>query len=347
MAILVVNSGSSSLKLTLFDGNVRLDIKTFEEAKNVTAIGHRFVHGGTEFCSSVLLNKQIIEQLSLLSSLAPLHNEASLKTIESCTAYFGATIPQIAVFDTAFYKELPLIAKSYAIPYELTEKYQIRRYGFHGIAHASLWGSYVKETGKTDAKVITLHLGSGCSITAIDSGKPIDTSMGFTPAEGLVMATRAGDIDSGLVEYLRQNIPESLEFLNTRSGLLGISGISSKMEELVLQYETHSRTKLAIDLFCYRAQKYIGAYIAALQGVDALIFSGGIGENSSFVRNKIAGAMQWLGIEIDDNTSDRYLKSIQLISTKRSRVAVYVIASDENRYIAKETLDLLGRNRLL
>jgi len=317
---------------------------------SLIGIGHRFVHGGNQYCSSVCIDSKIIAELEKLSELAPLHNEACLSGIKECLSLNGS-VPQVAIFDTAFHQTLPAIAANYAIPSDISLKYQIKRYGFHGISHAFLWDTYKKHTEKgfTNSKVITLHLGNGCSITAISGGKSIDTSMGFTPAEGLIMATRAGDIDTGVIEFLCQHDKKTpsqiMEMLNLHSGLLGISGISSKLETLLNLYHENEKAKLAIDMFCYRIVKYLGAYIAVLGGVEAIIFSGGIGENSSTIREQIVSKMGWYGLKLDKKANQEavglYPGNMQKISLSDSIASLYVIASDENLFIAKEVQHLV------
>jgi len=385
--VLVVNSGSSSLKLSIFEKsgralNRRMDahvngigapgatlhvttqIGTFDDlfeepltkdeilarifgkmGIEIALIGHRYVHGGAHFVSPVRITPEVISQLQSLSQLAPLHNDVCLDWILACRHFFGIGVPQVATFDTAFYGDLPDVASHYAIPAPLTKKYHIRRYGFHGLSHAFLLDTYRKRLapGKKVAALITVHLGNGCSITAIKGSLPIDTSMGFTPAEGLVMATRAGDIDAGLVEFLctheRASPEKTVQLLNTQSGLLGVSQLAARMEILLDHYDTNAQAKLAVDLFCYRALKYIGSYAAALGGVDAIIFSGGIGENAPAIRKRIIDPLKWLGITLDTGCNRKAvglpLGASQKISHARSSVDVYVVATDENLYIAK------------
>jgi acetate kinase len=394
--ILVINSGSSSLKLSLFSLERNplhllvqaeckalnsptpiLEISENKEKQffaepltckkalfrlldqlekkglfskvHTRAIGHRFVHGGSSYTQSTRLTENVICKLDTLSSLAPLHNPPSLEAIAASRAYFGPSLPQVAVFDTAFHSTIPEHAAYYAIPYDLSEKYQIRRYGFHGISHAYLWNEYASFTGNNEGKIITCHLGNGCSITAIENGRSLDTSMGFTPAEGLVMATRAGDVDSGVIAYLAEKenktASEIQAILNTQSGLLGVSGSTSRMEELTCAYDQNKRARLSIDLFCYRVAKYIGAYTATLGTVDAIILSGGIGENSSFIRKKISERLQFLHVVLDDekNQGVNVKKTpICTISNKDSPVLLLVMATDENRFIAEEAKKLLN-----
>lgn len=315
---------------------------------SLQAIGHRFVHGGDHYLSATRLDQNVINDLEKLSYLAPLHNQACLLGIKKCLS-LGEAIPQIAVFDTAFHSSLPAVAAYYAIASDLALKYRIKRYGFHGIVNAFLWNTYVKEVGSDTQKIITLHLGNGCSMTAIAAGLSVDTSMGFTPAEGLIMGTRAGDIDAAVVEFLclqeKKEPSEIMEQLNFQSGLLGISEISSDMETLLTLSAENEKAQLAIDMFCYRIIKYLGAYVAVLGGVDAIIFSGGIGENSARIRDLILTKMEWCGVKIDSQTNLEAiglpLGAIKKISLGTSKSAIYVIAADENIFIAKEVLQVL------
>lgn len=348
--ILAVNAGSSSFKCALYDNRLqrvdKIQTKTFDELlpffstipkEGLLAIGHRVVHGASRYYDPTIIDKAALKELDTLTELAPLHNAPAVQTIKACIDYFGEKIPQVAVFDTAFYKDMPERSRFYAIPRELSERYEMYRFGFHGISHAYLWEEFVAMTGKKEAKVITLHLGAGCSATAIDSGKPIDTSMGFTPNEGLVMATRSGDINMQMVEYLadkqHSTTQEVLDLFTFKSGLLGLSGRSSDMKSLLPLYDSDKNVRFAIDLFCYRIVKYLGAYMAALQGLDAIIFSGGIGENAPKIRKIIVDAMQWFGLLLQSQAND---EAQIKISQERSSVSLYVIPTDENKQIAKE-----------
>lgn len=315
---------------------------------SLMGIGHRVVHGGNKYRTSLRINRAILKNLDKLSELAPLHNAACLQGIKTCL-YIAKAIPQVIVFDTAFHRTLPPVAAYYAIPNSLTRDHEIERYGFHGISHSYLWKTYAKHTKKNRSKIITLHLGNGCSMAAIQNGKSIDTSMGFTPEEGLVMGTRAGDIDPSVMEFLcekmRTTPAEVMELFNFHSGLLGVSGISSDMKVLSHLYVKNKKAKLAIDMFCYRIVKYLGAYVAILGGIDAVAFSGGIGENSPFIREKIIQKMGWLGLKIDRQPNTHAIGmspgDIQAISSTISSAPVFVIATDENFMIAEEVLQIL------
>ena len=315
------------------------------------AVGHRVVHGGDRFSASVLIDEEILTDLESLCELAPLHNPASISGIRAARALLGSNMPMAAVFDTAFHRSLPEIAAVYAIPHELSEKHRIRRYGFHGIAHRYSMLRYNEMTGVPPdrTRIVTLHLGNGCSACAIRDGKSIDTSMGFTPLEGLVMGTRSGDLDPALVCHLGKE--ENLDFagveelLNKRSGLLGISGVSNDMRELTAAYETDSRARLAIDVFCYRARKYVGAYMAAAGGGNAVIFSGGIGEHSPLVRQKICANMEWSGLRLDQLANAAVTGQDVRISGDDSTVEAFVVHTNEELLIAQETARLIEHGR--
>src|SRR5574337_220877 len=301
----------------------------------IEAVGHRVVHGGDLYVQSTLITMQVENGIDALSELAPLHNPSCLAGIRGARTALGPSLPMVAVFDTAFHRTMPDVAKQYALPVELVERHRIRRYGFHGIAHASLADGYAAYTGhpSKETRLITLQLGNGCSVTAIAQGRSVETSMGFTPLEGLVMGTRSGDVDAAIVSYLseREKVePAEVErWLNERSGLLGLSGRSNDMRELLraTEQEQDKRAEFAIDLFCYRARKYLGAYLAVLGGADAVLFGGGIGENAPEIRERICRNMEWCGLRID---SHRNRAAVGLppghaaqISTDESQPAAY------------------------
>lgn len=363
--ILAINAGSSSYKLSLFEQQenglqplFQAQTKTISElqkrltaisASTLIGIGHRIVHGGSQYSDTVRINDKVIADLESLSEIAPLHNQAAIDAIKACFGHFGKEVPEVAVFDTAFHSHMPEVASYYAIPLALAKKHGIKRYGFHGISHAFMWDTFHTHTGQKQAKVITLQLGAGCSVAAIENGRSIDTSMGFSPAEGLVMATRAGNIDAEVVPYLakRENrsAEEIVDLLNFKSGLLGVSGFSSDMKELLSLSNKNAQVHLAIDLFCYRIVQYLGAYMATLAGLDAIIFSGGIGEHSPQIRQMIIDKMRWFQIELNSSvnlsTIDLTPGSIEQISSISSSVSVFVVATDENRLIARELLHCL------
>lgn len=312
----------------------------------VDAVGHRVVHGGERFAQSTRIDDQVLVELQDLIDLAPLHNPANITGITAARAVLGRSIPNVAVFDTAFHHTLPETAYIYAIPYQLYRRYRVRRYGFHGTSHRYVSYRYRQLTNRTreGTRIITLHLGNGASACAIAKGQSVDTSMGFTPLEGLVMGTRSGDLDPAIVDFIASKEGLSLRdvdsLLNKQSGLLGISGLTGDMRELLAEEAEHDdrRAKLAIDLFCYRAKKYIGAYVAALNGADAIVFTGGIGENSPAIRARICQDLAWLGIEVDDGLNAGITGGTEgRIDRSGSRVELWVIPTDEELLIARDT----------
>jgi acetate kinase len=315
--------------------------------QGLEAVGHRIVHGGARFRSAVLVDGDVIAALESLNELAPLHNPPALRAIRACGAELGAALPMVAAFDTAFHQTLPDYASTYALPHELAARHGIRRYGFHGLAHRYVTLRYAELTGTPSDRVtiITLHLGNGCSASAIQHGKSVDTSMGFTPLEGLVMGTRTGDLDPAIVSYLVHKEGVSVDeidmWFNQRSGLLGVSGRSNDMRELLALYEHDARARLAVELFCYRARQYVGAYLAVLGGAAALVFSGGIGEHSPWIRARICDGMQWCGLAVDAARNMAVQGSEGQISPPEARIHVYVIPSDEEILIARDTAQLL------
>jgi acetate kinase len=316
----------------------------------IEAVGHRVVHGGDRYVAPMLITGEVEAGIEALSELAPLHNPSCLAGIRGARALLGSALPMVAVFDTAFHQNMPEVARQYALPAELADRHRIRRYGFHGIAHASLANGYVACTGHPlkQARLITFQLGNGCSVAAIAQGRSVDTSMGFTPLEGLVMGTRSGDVDASIVSYLSERekveAAEVERWLNEQSGLLGLSGHSNDMRELLRAAEEagDQRAEFAIELFCYRARKYLGAYLAVLGGADAVVFGGGIGEHAPEIRRRICAGMDWCGLRLDH---DRNRAAVGLapggaaqISADGSPLAVYVVAADEETWIAKETV---------
>jgi acetate kinase len=317
----------------------------------LAAVAHRVVHGGTHFTEAAMLDPAAIAVLESLREIAPLHNGPALAAIRAASEALGTPCPPtIAVFDTAFHHTMPEHAARYAIPHELAERYALYRYGFHGLAHRYMAEQFTRLSGRAlpGSKLITLQLGSGCSVAAIEDGHSIDTSMGFTPLEGLMMGTRSGDIDPALVAFLARHeraSPDEVEdWLNTRSGLLGVSGTSADVRDLIaLESGGDRRAALALDMFCYRARKYVGAYIAALGGVDAVIFGGGIGEHVPAVRARICDGLQWLGLELDDVRNQATIGYDDRITTETSRISAFVVRVDEEQVIAREALALLAR----
>jgi acetate kinase len=312
----------------------------------IEAVGHRVVHGGERFSHSVRIDEQVRRELEELIELAPLHNPHNLRGIAAARSVVGPGVPQVAVFDTAFHHSLPETAFIYAIPYQLYRRYRVRRYGFHGTSHRYIAYRYRQLTGKTreTTRIVTLHLGNGASACAIVEGKSVDTSMGFTPLEGLVMGTRSGDLDPAIIDFVSSkeglNLNELDSLLNKQSGLLGISGLTPDMRELLAEEAENGdrRARLAIDIFCYRARKYIGAYLAAMNGADAVILSGGIGENSPEIRRRICAGLEWMGIELDEAKNKSIVGGEGRIDAAKSRVQLWVIPTDEELLIARDTL---------
>jgi len=321
---------------------------------DIHAVGHRVVHGGERFTSSVLITDEVLRGIEDCIELAPLHNPANIQGIVAARTALGS-LPQVAVFDTAFHQTLPEHAFLYALPYQLYRRHRIRRYGFHGTSHRYVAYRYRKLKGiaRDATNIITLHLGNGCSIAAIKDGNSIDTSMGFTPLEGLVMGTRSGDLDASIVDLIATkeglSSREVETLLNKQSGLLGISGLTDDMRELLAEAHEHNdrRARLAIEIFCYRARKYIGSYLAAMNGAEAIVFTGGIGENSAEIRSRMCDELNWLGVELDPelNSNHGASKSGQ-ISSDSSRVAVYVVPTNEELLIARDTVRVVNGARL-
>ena len=397
MKVLVLNSGSSSIKYQLFDmtnesviakglvdkiglkgasltnmrndgDQVRLEgeivdhqagvgyvlgvlsskkhgsLKSFDE---IDAVGHRVVHGAEKFSSSVLITNEVIKQMEACIDLAPLHNPPNLKGIYAINQLLP-NVPQVGVFDTAFHQTMPDYAYMYALPYSLYRKYGVRRYGFHGSSHlfVSQKACEILNADYNKQKIITCHLGNGASIAAIKNGKSIDTSMGMTPVEGLIMGTRSGDVDAGILTYIMEKEEVGHDGINTIvnkfSGMLGVSGVSSDMREIEYAAENNEhRAKLALKMYSYRIKKYIGAYTAAMGGVDTIIFTGGIGENAKEIRKDICNNMQFLGIDIDD---DKNNKTETIISKDNSKVKVMVIPTNEELVIARDTFKIIKHN---
>lgn len=391
MKILVLNSGSSSLRYKFFDMNtekallsghvdgiglprciVRIKVNDKEKERKVlvkdhvdavilalkslkennvikdffeiNAIGHRVVHGGEHYSQPTLINDEVIRTIKELFDIAPLHNPPNLAGILACKKMLSKT-PQIAVFDTAFHQSLSPEAYLYGLPYELYEKYKIRKYGFHGTSHEYVSDQAIKLLGKNDSKIITCHLGNGVSFAAVKDGKSIDTTMGFTPLDGLIMGTRTGSIDPAIPIYLIKNkgmkANEVDDMLNKKSGLLGISGLTRDMRDLhKASLKGNKRAKLALQLFARRAAFYIGGYIALLRGLDALVFTAGIGERAWFMRRDICKYLEPLGIELNDKLN----KTNEIIISKPgARIKIYVIPTNEELQIARETQELIKK----
>lgn len=312
---------------------------------DIQAVGHRVVHGGERFQHSILVTDEVRRQLEALIQLAPLHNPHNLRGIDAARAALGPGIPQVAVFDTAFHHSLPEHAYLYALPYQYYRRYGVRRYGFHGTSHRYVAHRYRQLTGRSreETKILTLHLGNGASACAIVGGESIDTSMGFTPLEGLVMGTRSGDLDPAILDFVAvkegMSFPELDAMLNKQSGLLGISGITGDMRELLAEVAENAdrRARLAIEVFCYRVKKYVGAYLAAMNGADAIVFAGGIGEHAPEIRARICADLDWLGVTLDGETNASVVGTEGRIDAPGSRVAVWVIPTNEELLIARDT----------
>lgn len=401
MKILVLNSGSSSLKYQLIESDTEEvlakgiaerigladSVLKYESAENgkdelhtnlpshdaamdivfkvltdpekgaisnvneISAVGHRVVHGGEQFSQPTIVTERTLEEIDKVSHLAPLHNPPNVEGIRACMRLMPG-VPQVAVFDTAFHSTMPKPSYIYALPYALYTDYGVRRYGFHGTSHKYVSGKATKimaERGKDPAtlKVITCHLGNGGSVAAIVGGKVLDTSMGMTPAEGLVMGTRSGDVDPAILLFIQKRLAKTAEevdnLINKQSGLLGISGKSSDMRDIEELYHAgDERGTLALEIFCYRVRKYIGAYAAAMGGLDAIVFTGGIGENGPIIRRKSTQGLEFMGVELDE-TVNKTTRDLADISTADSKVRVMVIPTNEERMIARETAEVVAR----
>jgi len=374
MKILVLNAGSSSLKFDVWETSLeaiatQLDRKLMQgEVERVAsmsdafksvfaqlgdtkieAVGHRVVHGGDLFHASVIVNDEVEKQIDSLSVLAPLHNPHNLEGIRAARAALP-DIPHVAVFDTAFHYTLPAYAYAYALPYDYLKVKKIRRYGFHGISHRYVSWKFAQLHGKTTAhyKLITCHLGNGCSVCAVEHGRSVDTSMGFTPLEGLMMGTRSGDVDAGAILHLimheKMEPAAVLQTLNKDSGLKGLSGVSNDMRDVLKRAsEGDERSELAVETFCYRVRKYIGSYLAAMNGADAVIFTGGIGENSAGIRMRICEGLSNLGVAIDGAANMAASHDPRQIGS--GPIQVWVVPTQEELLIARDTLRCIAASQ--
>ncbi len=318
-----------------------------KELSEINAVGHRVVHGGEKFNKSVLVSKEVIEEIKNCVSLAPLHNPANLKGILAMQQLLPK-IKQVVVFDTAFHQTMPQHAYMYAIPYSLYQNYGIRRYGFHGTSHryVSKRACEILQIDYNNQKMISCHLGNGASMVAIDNGKSLDTSMGLTPLEGLIMGTRCGDLDTGAFTYLMKkeeiDVASANTLVNKHSGVLGVSGISSDMRTVEGEaMKDNKRAQLTLDMYAYRIKKYIGSYTAAMNGLDILIFTGGVGENSSEIRKRVLSNLSYLGIEIDTELNENTKGEEMVISTANSKVKVIVVPTNEELVIAQDTKKII------
>lgn len=327
----------------------RSGISEVKSTADVNAVGHRVVHGAEQFTESALIDDQVLKGIEDCIDLAPLHNPNNIKGILAAREIFGEDVPQVAVFDTAFHHSLSEQAYLYAVPYHLYRRHRIRRYGFHGTSYRYVAFRYRALRGlrREQTNIIALHLGNGCSAAAIKEGSSVDTSMGMTPLEGLVMGTRSGDLDPAVVGVIGRKeglSPSEVDtLLNTQSGLLGISGLTNDMRELQGELKEHDdrRVRLAIEVFCYRARKYIGAFLASMGGADAIVFTGGIGENSPDVRAQICQGMEWAGLHLDRATNQRMVGQEGKISTEDSKLLAYAIPTDEELLIARDTVRVI------
>ncbi len=323
------------------------EIGVIKDLKEIDAVGHRMVHGGEKFNKSVLLTDEILKVFEECSDLAPLHNPANLKGVNAVKELMPG-LPQVGVFDTAFHQTMPEHAYMYAIPYELYEKYGIRRYGFHGTSHRYVSKRACEFLGVNyeDQHIITCHIGNGGSVAAVKHGKCIDTSMGLTPLEGVMMGTRSGDIDGGAVAFIQKKLGLDADgisnLLNKKSGVQGITGISSDMREIDAAAENGDKKAiLALDMYNYRIKKYVGAYAAAMGGADIIVFTAGVGENQASMRSEVCKGMEWMGIKLDEEKNAKVRGVEAIISTEDSPVTVVVIPTDEELVIASDTMSLL------
>lgn len=328
---------------------VHPDHGVLKSVKEIEAVGHRVVHGGEKFASSVLVTPEVEAMIEECVVLAPLHNPHNLRGLTAARSLLPG-VPHVAVFDTAFHQSMPPEAFIYGLPYELYRRHAIRRYGFHGTSHrfVSIRTARLLDRPLEDVRIVTCHLGNGCSMAAVDRGHSVDTTMGFTPLEGLLMGTRSGDLDAAILPWVMTMEDVTLSqlnaMLNKHSGLYGISGVSSDMREIEHARATgNKRARLAFEIFCYRIRKYVGAYAAAMGGLDAVTFTGGIGENSSLVRETSLFGMEFLGIELDQEANRTAPRGKEvLVSRSGSRVAVAVVPTNEERVIARDTVRVLG-----
>lgn len=325
------------------------EAKVIDSMSEISAVGHRIVQGGAYFSESCIVTDEVIDKIEELAELAPLHNAAHVLGIRACIEALGKDVPEVVVFDTSFHQTMPPKAYIYPIPYEYYEKYQVRRYGFHGTSHRYVSGRMAELLGRDikDLKIITCHLGNGCSITAVEHGKVIDTSMGLTPLDGFAMGTRCGSMDPSVLTYIatKENLtPQDIsDICNKKSGLLGVSGLSHDSRDVnIAADEGNERARLAIDIQRYQVAKFIGSYIAAMNGVDAIVFTGGIGENDPGLREYVVGQLGYMGVSLNAENNKTRGKELP-ISTEDSRVAVWVVPTDEEMVIARDTVALLNR----
>ncbi len=323
------------------------EIGVIKDLKEIDAVGHRMVHGGEKFNKSVVLTDEVLKVFEECSDLAPLHNPANLKGVNAVSELMPG-LPQVGVFDTAFHQTMPAKAYMYAIPYELYDKYAIRRYGFHGTSHRYVSKRVCEFLGvkPEEKRVITCHIGNGGSVAAVENGKCIDTTMGLTPLEGVMMGTRSGDIDGGAVSFIQKKLGLDADgisnLLNKKSGLFGITGISSDMREIDAAAKNgDEKARLALDMYFYRIKKYVGAYAAAMGGTDIIVFTAGVGENQANMREEVCRDMEWMGVKLDNKKNATVHGEETIISAPDSKVTVVVVPTDEELMIATDTMELL------
>lgn len=369
MRILVINTGSASVKLAAFEltgpqphllhsarftpdeGTPEALIKRFqgEWGRPPDALCHRVVHGGQRLQAPCRITEDVRKEIARLADVAPLHNPVAQRWIEAATGVFGGDLPQVAVFDTAYYTHLPAHAAHYAVPRAVADEFELRRYGFHGTAHRAMWERWCQLRPDLihGGRLISVQLGGGCSMTAVHNGAPRDTSMGFSPVEGLVMASRSGDVDPGILTYLMRKkdlSPEQVDhMLNEESGLRGLSGAGGDIRPLLDSHEPACR--LAVDVYCYRVRKYLGAYLAVLGGADGIVFGGGVGEHAPRVREKILTGFEWCDILLDRTANEAVTGAEGLISQPPSATQVWVIPVDEGAIMAREAYGVLENER--
>lgn len=338
----------NEVKYILSEGEHKV-IDSFDE---IDAIGHRIVQGGDRYTKSVLVTEKVVKDVEELAPLAPLHNPAHLMGYRACLKVVGPDVPQVFVFDTSFHSTMPPKAYMYAVPYEYYEKYAVRRYGFHGTSHKFVSHRVADKMGKDieDLKIITCHLGNGSSIAAVDHGKVIDTSMGFTPLDGIIMGTRSGSVDPSAVEFVQNKLgftpAQMSDYLNKKSGFLGLSGQFSDNRDITsAAQQGDKRSQLVTDMLTYEIKKYIGSYTAAMNGLDVVIFTGGIGENAPEVRKGVCENMEYLGIKLDNSVNDGLKGKLTKISAPDSKVEVWVIPTNEELLIARDTLEITGLDK--
>lgn len=322
------------------------EAKVIDSLDEISAVGHRVVQGGDFYSQSVVINEDVLKTVESFNDLAPLHNPANLMGVRACIKAFGEDVPQVAVFDTSFHQTMPKKAYIYPVPYEYYEKYGVRRYGFHGTSHRFVSERCAQLIGKdkSELKIITCHLGNGCSIAAVDGGRCIDTSMGFTPLDGFMMGTRCGTLDPSVVSFIAEkenlSLSQMSEVLNKKSGMLGVSGVSNDNRDLTAAAaDGNERAKLAVEMQRYQIAKFIGSYMAAMNGADAIVFTGGIGENDAALRKEVCSYLGFAGVAISDELNSKRGEEIR-ISSDDSKIDVYVIPTNEELVIARDTLRL-------